>query len=248
MDQNQHKMGEEFRDIEGYEGLYRVSDKGNVLNIKKRRTLKLFSRKNHYLYVNLCKNNNPIAIEVHRLVAQAFLKKFDKKLQVDHINGVRNDNRAENLRMVTRSENLRGHQNSRGKSEYRGVFWSKNAKKWMARIYVNGKQKYLGYYKKEEHAALAYNNAAVKYGYLPEALNKIEDYENIQVERCLKKIKKSKYKGVVKKNKKWGSQIKVNQKNIWIGSFETEKEAAVAHNKKILELGLDRPLNIIEEE
>lgn len=84
------------------------------------------------------------------------------KPEVDHINGNKLDNRRDNLRGATRSENQmnRGKQSGNYSSDYIGVSWNKGASKWMARITVEGETKYLGIYESEEAAARAYNDAA----------------------------------------------------------------------------------------
>ena len=68
---------------------------------------------------------------VHRIICSAFHGKPPTGHDVDHINGIRNDNRPENLRWASRSDNLRGARTAHGVSKYRGV--SKNRGKWGAR-------------------------------------------------------------------------------------------------------------------
>lgn len=81
--------------------------------------------------------------------------------RIDHINGDRLDNRRENLRLVTVRQN---HQNRRrsqhSRSGYKGVCWHKAARKWDARITVQGVRVHLGYYDDAETAALMYDAAA----------------------------------------------------------------------------------------
>jgi len=112
-------MAEEWRDIEGYEGLYQVSNLGRVRSVDreivdnngchkilKGRILKqTFSTK--YYKVSLSKNNVASKKNVHRLVAEAFIERVDGKNYVDHINADTRDNRVENLRWVTMAENNR---------------------------------------------------------------------------------------------------------------------------------------------
>jgi hypothetical protein len=96
-------------------------------------------------------------ISMHRLVLDAPVH-----LQVDHINGDGLDNRKANLRLATE------HQNSAHKigklpgtsSQYRGVTWHKQAKRWQAAIQVRRKKIYLGLFVNETEAAGAYDHAA----------------------------------------------------------------------------------------
>lgn len=84
--------------------------------------------------------------------------------EIDHINHVRTDNRIVNLREATRSENAqnnRSHKDSA--SKYLGVSLYGRDQVWIAQIYVDGEQKYLGRYHNEIDAARRYDRAAVKY-------------------------------------------------------------------------------------
>ena len=93
-----------WKDIDGYD--YKISSLGNVLRVYhyKTKSIKPYIR-NKYLTVHLCKNNKPKHFFIHRLVAEAFIPNPDKKPQVNHINGIKTDNRIENLEWVTHSEN-----------------------------------------------------------------------------------------------------------------------------------------------
>ena len=75
--------------------------------IKKGKLLKLVKDKSGYIKVNITdKNHKGKNIGVHRLVAKAFIPNTENKSEVDHINTIRSDNRAENLRWVTPFENM----------------------------------------------------------------------------------------------------------------------------------------------
>lgn len=73
--------------------------------------------------------------------------------ELDHINGMRNDNRIENLRSVTRQQNQWNQINAKG------FCWNKSKNKYSAQIKYNDKRKFLGYYNTEEEARNAYLNA-----------------------------------------------------------------------------------------
>ena len=77
--------------------------------------------------------------------------------QLDHINGIRTDNRICNLRKVTHQ------QNQHNRTKAKGYSWRKSANKWQAQIRINGKKKHLGYYTTEEEARQAYLNAKKLY-------------------------------------------------------------------------------------
>lgn len=100
---------ENWKDIEGYEGLYQVSDQGRVRSLNynrtgKERVLKLSKSGCGYLYVDLNKKH----YRVHRLVALAFVPNDDPKhkTQCNHINEIKTDNRACNLEWCTQKYNI----------------------------------------------------------------------------------------------------------------------------------------------
>ena len=95
-------------------------------------------------------------ILMHRAILEMPTGEF-----VDHINHDTLDNRHENLRLVTATQN---NQNKRmqknNTSGYKGVSWNKERRKWSAYIRTNGSIKFLGYFAVLREAAHAYNNAA----------------------------------------------------------------------------------------
>lgn len=99
---------EQWKDIPGYEGLYRVSNNGRLQKIGGR--IKLMSpsvyKKNGYVYVGLSKNGVVSTALIHRLVMLAFAGKCPTGLVVNHKNGIKSDNRFENLEYVTPRENV----------------------------------------------------------------------------------------------------------------------------------------------
>lgn len=116
---NTIEMENEFwKDIKEYEGMYEVSNLGRVKSLKRERISRgnsiafvkeriLAVSKDSYGYpvATLYRNNEPNWVKVHRLVAESFIENVYNKPEVNHKNGIRNDNRVENLEWCTQSEN-----------------------------------------------------------------------------------------------------------------------------------------------
>ena len=98
-------MQEIWKDIKGYQGLYQVSNLGRIKSIKRNIFLKAHTNSKGYLVVSLSKNNSLSTYRIHRLVAETFIPNLENKPQVNHINGIKSDNRIDNLEWCTNSEN-----------------------------------------------------------------------------------------------------------------------------------------------
>lgn len=81
-------------------------------------------------------------------------------LHLDHINGVRSDNREDNLRLANYTQNRWNSGARNNKSGRTGVRWREHTKRWAAEIMEGGKTKHLGYFEDKEQASRAYNEAA----------------------------------------------------------------------------------------
>ena len=93
--------------ITGFEN-YSINQIGQVKNIKTNRILKYGLMTSGYYFVNLKKDKKGYNKSIHRLIAQFFISNCDEtKNEVNHKNGIKTDNRIENLEWVTRSENIK---------------------------------------------------------------------------------------------------------------------------------------------
>jgi hypothetical protein len=114
-------MEEIWKDIQGYEGYYQVSNLGRVKSLDriiyqnknnviysrtiKGRLLKFNNDKQGYQLVHLDKEGKRLCKKVHRLVAEAFIKNKNNKVYVNHIDGNKKNNNITNLEWVTATEN-----------------------------------------------------------------------------------------------------------------------------------------------
>ena len=89
--------------------------------------------------------------------------KPSRGMRVDHRGRNPLNNRRSNLRECTASQNLANRPKPIGMTGFKGVCWSKKARKWMAKITVNYRGIYLGIYSEPRDAVLAYNAAAIKH-------------------------------------------------------------------------------------
>ena len=105
---------EEWKDIKNYEGLYQISNFGNVKSLKKKaghstrceKILKTHLDKDGYVYVTLCKNNKTHLATIHRLIAEAFIPNPDNLPQINHKDEDKTNNNIDNLEWCTCKYNI----------------------------------------------------------------------------------------------------------------------------------------------
>lgn len=153
----------------GYEGKYTVSDKGRVYSLLSFRYLKPQIQNRGYTTYGLHKNSKKIAKKAHRLVYEGFIGAIKDGYQINHINGIKDDNCIDNLEEVSPRENVQHYVSGNVKKSSRFCGVTHHLNGWQAQITTNGKQKYIGWFKTEIEAARAYvtytkeNNIANKY-------------------------------------------------------------------------------------
>lgn len=159
---------EVWKDIVNYEDLYQISNLGRIQRTGKQTEVGGFYRKykqkilkprfdkNGYTSVILSKLGKTKTIKIHRCVLSTFERLSE--LQVDHINGIKCDNRLINLRYCTNRENIHFYRDIKNTNIPIGVHLNKSFK-WVASIKIDNIYYYLGIYKIVSEAEIVYNNA-----------------------------------------------------------------------------------------
>lgn len=150
-------MGEIFKDILGYERIYQISNQGRVKSlerphnnggIRKERILKPQVDKGGYYYVILAKNKKRNTYKIHRLVLQGFYPITKLGLEVNHIDGIKTNNRLSNLEWCTKSENIKhaykiGLKNHQGKNHNQAKLTEENVRQILSLIKMGYGNKFI---------------------------------------------------------------------------------------------------------
>lgn len=176
---NQNNTTEQWKDIEGFEGRYQVSNLGRIKSIQDNHGKPVDKIKNQYersktckyMHVQLWFKDKPTTRSVHRLVAIAFVSNPENKPIVNHLDGNKLNNNACNLEWCTNSENLK-HAHATGLkkpsrsqlgrkcgagSKYHNVSFDRTRQRYMASVKNNGKRLFQKRFESEIEAALYVN-------------------------------------------------------------------------------------------
>ena len=150
---NEDIKGEIWKELDGFDILYQVSNFGRIKNEKK--IIPQYLDKDGYCLIHLIFEKKTKLFRVHRLIAKSFISNENNKKQVNHKNLNRKDNRIENLEWVSASENnCHRFIGKKTSSVYRGVSYISRDKRWLSQIQINHKKINLGMFKTEEEAYL----------------------------------------------------------------------------------------------
>ena len=118
-----------WKDIPGYEGLYKVSNTGKIFSVATNRELSVIQKKDGYTCISLCdKDHNKKQYRIHQLVAKAFIPNPNNLPMINHKNEIKNDNRVENLEWCNNFYNSNyGNRNLILSKKLKGVPKSKEA-------------------------------------------------------------------------------------------------------------------------
>lgn len=150
--------------IKGYEGLFVITDDLKIISLPRKGTLggeikPFLNIENGYYRVSLTKNNRRKKTMLHRIIAEHFIPNPHNYPHVDHVNGIKTDNRIENLRWCTRLQNMLfdNHRQRRNKkTDLKGVSYNTINKKYGSEVKFDGYRKWLGYFDTKEQAREVY--------------------------------------------------------------------------------------------
>lgn len=161
-------MEEIWKDVVGFDGLYLVSNIGNVYSTTHRRLVSGKKERNGYIRHSLNDFKKRRLYLTHRLVIEAFIGPPPENHVVDHINGIRSDNRIENLQYLTQMFNAKKARYGKmyGVSKMKAT--KKTPQRYRADIFIYGKRTFIGSWINKQDAYEAFKNKHFEvYGVYP---------------------------------------------------------------------------------
>jgi hypothetical protein len=157
-------LEEQWKQINDYPN-YSISSLGVIRNDKTKRIMKLTPDTKGYLQIGLCKDGIQKHFTQHQLMGIHFIPNPENYPQIDHINSIKNDNRLENLRWASRSQNCRNKKKRANvSSQYLGVSYFKRDNNWTASLRIDKKKTHIGYFATELDAFNAYKTYVIENG------------------------------------------------------------------------------------
>ena len=188
-----------------YTGHYEVSDIGNIRSLNRKdkngkanlkgRLLKPAKNSQGYIRVKLCINGIRSNLLVHRIVASTFIGPIKEKMVAHHKNGVKNDNRAINLDIITHRKNC-SIERTKISGIATGVVKRKTGFGVNIRLTTN-KSAYLGLYKTVKIASMIYQN--ILEGYLKDKFNTLDELD-FELNKIRSKLKMKNIKRKINSN------------------------------------------------
>lgn len=192
-------------------GRYKINKNGLILGIDGSVLSPFLCKSSGYYRIELrYPNDTPKKHSIHRLVAESFLENRKNDEVVDHINGIKTDNRSKNLRWCSARENCKFYWEKN--KEQVGVSFDKAKNKFVSNIFINGKLFYIGNFELEKDAIIAYKDIL----------------ENGTSYKYKNKRDKRSVKGSISfdsSRNKWVVGYRYNGKTIYVGRFETKQKA-----------------------
>lgn len=186
-------------------------------------------------------------ILMHRIITGV----TDPKIKVDHADRNGWNNTDENLRIATDGQNQYNRPSNRNStSQYKGVSWNSQLKKWFCRIAVDNKETFIGLFDINEHAAYSYDTYARMYHgefarlNFPDIHWTIEDVQNARYYHN----RMSGFIGVTRNKNGYIARVEINGKRVYLGWFKDPVEAAKVRDRAIIDNGLTgRRLNFRDD-
>lgn len=141
-----------------------ISEEGIITNISTKKVRMQTIDQTGYYVLSIRRNGKSSKYYIHRLIAETYLPNPYNLKYIDHIDGNKLNNSLSNLRWCTQSQNLmNARKRSNTASQYKGLYWHNQNKKWVVRVRKSDGTKVFAYHVNEKEAARLYNKLAIEH-------------------------------------------------------------------------------------